>query len=340
MRKSKLKVVLTLLVISFTSVFFYVFKEIHNYLKQPLNISSHEIITVKFGTNLNAFLSFLNRKGWISSHPTSRLLHYLHPDLVNIKAGTFKFQKNMTLEEALNHVINGEEHQFSITFLEGSRFSEWRKALSSSPYLEHTITDLNEKEIAYKLGLKQEKLEGLLLAETYYYTVDSSDIDILKRANRKLNEIVNTQWLAKQSNLPIKTPYEALILASIIQKEASLESERKRIASVFINRLNKRMRLQSDPTVIYGMGDKYDGNIRKSDLFTPTPYNTYVINGLPPTPIAMIGKASIEAALHPERSEYLYFVASGDDDGHIFSKNLSKHNTAVRAYLKKVRSIQ
>ncbi|MDF5601826.1 endolytic transglycosylase MltG, partial [Vibrio parahaemolyticus] len=208
--------------------------------------------------------------------------------------------------------------------------------LKSAPYLKHDLTDLSEKEMAAKLGIEREKLEGLFLAETYHYTAGASESQLLKRAHRKLNKILDASWEARQEKLPLQDKYEALILASIIEKETAIDSERERVASVFINRLNKRMRLQTDPTVIYGMGDAYDGNIRKKDLRTPTPYNTYTINGLPPTPIAMAGEASIEAALNPESSNYLYFVASGKG-GHVFSKSLAEHNRAVRAYLRELR---
>ncbi|MFA0232494.1 endolytic transglycosylase MltG, partial [Vibrio sp. 10N.261.45.A7] len=196
--------------------------------------------------------------------------------------------------------------------------------------------DMSEKEIAEKLGIENEKLEGLFLAETYHYTYGTSDLDLLKRAHRDLMNVVNEEWENRADKLPLKSPYEALILASIIEKETAVASERERVSSVFVNRLNKRMRLQTDPTVIYGMGDSYDGNIRKKDLRTPTPYNTYTMSGLPPTPIAMAGKASINAALNPEKSNYLYFVASGTG-GHVFSKSLTEHNRAVRAYLKQLR---
>ncbi len=208
--------------------------------------------------------------------------------------------------------------------------------LEQNEQLKHTLTESSEADIAKQLGIEQSKLEGLFLAETYHFTKGVSDLDILKRAHRKLEGILNSAWETRQENLPLTSPYQALILASIIEKETAVESERERIASVFVNRLNKRMRLQTDPTVIYGMGDNYDGNIRKKDLRAPTPYNTYVINGLPPTPIAMPGEASIRAALNPEQSAYLYFVASGNG-GHVFSKNLTEHNRAVRAYLKQLR---
>jgi len=196
---------------------------------------------------------------------------------------------------------------------------------------------LAEADIAQKLGIEQQKLEGLFLAETYHFPFGTTDLEILKRANRRLEKILDQHWANRQPNLPIKTPYEALILASIIEKETAIASERGRIASVFVNRLNKRMRLQTDPTVIYGLGDAYDGNLRKKDLRTPTPFNTYTIFGLPPTPIAMAGEASIKAALNPEQSNYLYFVASGSG-GHVFSKTLNEHNRAVRAYLKQLRT--
>lgn len=195
---------------------------------------------------------------------------------------------------------------------------------------------MSETDIAEKLGIENEKLEGLFLAETYHYTYGTTDLDLLKRAHRDLMNVVNDEWENRADKLPLKSPYEALILASIIEKETAVASERERVSSVFVNRLNKRMRLQTDPTVIYGMGDSYKGNIRKKDLRTPTPYNTYTMSGLPPTPIAMAGKASINAALNPEKSNYLYFVASGTG-GHVFSKSLTEHNRAVRAYLKQLR---
>ncbi|EKO3491368.1 endolytic transglycosylase MltG [Vibrio fluvialis] len=316
--------------------YFYVTKQVDVYLSQPLDIQSEQLVTIPSGTSLNGALSLMTKHGWIDSQFAEKLVRRFHPELTQIKAGTYQLMPDMKLAQALKLLVSGKEHQFAITFVEGSRFSEWMAILEQNEQLKHTLTESSEADIAKQLGIEQSKLEGLFLAETYHFTKGVSDLDILKRAHRKLEGILNSAWETRQENLPLTSPYQALILASIIEKETALESERERIASVFVNRLNKRMRLQTDPTVIYGMGDNYDGNIRKKDLRAPTPYNTYVINGLPPTPIAMPGEASIRAALNPEQSAYLYFVASGNG-GHVFSKNLTEHNRAVRAYLKQLR---
>ncbi|EKO3909296.1 endolytic transglycosylase MltG [Vibrio fluvialis] len=316
--------------------YFYVTKQVDVYLSQPLDIQSEQLVTIPSGTSLNGALSLMTKHGWIDSQFAEKLVRRFHPELTQIKAGTYQLMPDMKLAQALKLLVSGKEHQFAITFVEGSRFSEWMAILEQNAQLKHTLTESSEADIAKQLGIEQSKLEGLFLAETYHFTKGVSDLDILKRAHRKLEGILNSAWETRQENLPLTSPYQALILASIIEKETAVESERERIASVFVNRLNKRMRLQTDPTVIYGMGDNYDGNIRKKDLRAPTPYNTYVINGLPPTPIAMPGEASIRAALNPEQSAYLYFVASGNG-GHVFSKNLTEHNRAVRAYLKQLR---
>ncbi|MBY8157586.1 endolytic transglycosylase MltG [Vibrio fluvialis] len=316
--------------------YFYVTKQVDVYLSQPLDIQSEQLVTIPSGTSLNGALSLMTKQGWIDSQFAEKLVRRFHPELTQIKAGTYQLMPDMKLAQALQLLVSGKEHQFAITFVEGSRFSEWMAILEQNEQLKHTLTESSEADIAKQLGIEQSKLEGLFLAETYHFTKGVSDLDILKRAHRKLEGILNSAWETRQENLPLTSPYQALILASIIEKETAVESERERIASVFVNRLNKRMRLQTDPTVIYGMGDNYDGNIRKKDLRAPTPYNTYVINGLPPTPIAMPGEASIRAALNPGQSAYLYFVASGNG-GHVFSKNLTEHNRAVRAYLKQLR---
>lgn len=335
MIKKLVSLVFTLLALA-TVGYFYVTKQVDVYLSQPVKIESEQLVTVPSGTSLNGALALMTKQGWIDAQFAEKLVRRFHPELTQIKAGTYQLMPKMTLVQVLQVLVAGKEHQFAITFVEGSRFSEWLAILQRNEHLNHQLTDRSEAEIAQQLGIEPQKLEGLFLAETYHFTKGASDLDILKRAHRKLQVILDSAWATRQDNLPLNTPYDALILASIIEKETAVESERERIASVFVNRLNKRMRLQTDPTVIYGMGDTYDGNIRKKDLRAPTPYNTYVINGLPPTPIAMPGEASIRAALNPEQSAYLYFVASGNG-GHVFSKNLTDHNRAVRAYLKQLR---
>ncbi len=317
--------------------FLYIKQSVNEFIAQPLNIEQPHLVTVERGNNLNTVISTFVEDQWIKPTQFSSLVRRFHPNLTQIKVGTFEVLPGMTFEQALNAIIDGKEYQLAITFIEGSTFKEWREQFKQAEYLEHETDTLTEAEIAQQLGIEREKLEGLFLAETYHYSVGDSDLDILKRAHRKLNIILEQSWDARQEKLPLKNSYEALILASIIEKETSVPSERERVASVFVNRLNKRMRLQTDPTVIYGMGDRYDGNIRKKDLREATPYNTYVINGLPPTPIAMPGKASILAAVNPEDSNYLYFVASGTG-GHVFSKNLRDHNRAVQQYLRQLRS--
>lgn len=335
MIKKLVSLVFTLLALAAIG-YFYVTKQVEDYLAQPVMIEDNQLITIASGTSLNGALAQMTRQEWITQNFAVRLVSRFHPELAKIKKGTYQVTPEMTLRTVLDLLVSGKEHQFAITFVEGSRFSEWLAMLEHDNQLEHSLTDKSEAEIAGLLGVKQTKLEGLFLAETYHFTKGTSDLDILKRAHAKLQAILDSAWEQRAQDLPLNSPYDALILASIIEKETAVEAERTRVASVFINRLNKGMRLQTDPTVIYGMGEDYDGNIRRKDLRTPTPYNTYVINGLPPTPIAMPGQASITAALNPEQSSYLYFVASGDG-GHVFSKNLTEHNRAVRAYLRQLR---
>ncbi|MCG7489430.1 endolytic transglycosylase MltG [Vibrio sp. Of14-4] len=332
---------ITLLLLSFVVLagagYVYLTKHMEQYVNQALILDQERIYTIESGASFNQVLSRLTKEQLIESDKLIPLVHRFYPQMSEVKAGTYLMIPEMTLKQALELFNMGKEHQFAITFVEGSTFSEWLDSLQQAPHLDHKVQGMTEAQIAQNIGVKQSKLEGLLLAETYHYTVGTSDLDILKRAANKLQQVLDEQWPLRQKDLPLDSPYEALILASIIEKETAVESERERVAAVFVNRLNKRMRLQTDPTVIYGMGDKYDGNIRKKDLRTPTPYNTYTIFGLPPTPIAMPGKASIKAALNPEDSRYLYFVASGNG-GHVFSKTLAEHNRAVRAYLKQLRS--
>ncbi|WP_158174618.1 endolytic transglycosylase MltG [Grimontia hollisae] len=333
----KLALVILFLVLATAGGAYWVYTQIENYVNSEIKPTETLLVTVPEGANYYSFTRKLVSDGIVDASPWSRWAAKTHPELTRLKAGTFQVQPGLTLAELFALVRKGKEHHFSITFVEGSTFKEWREQLASTDYLTHDTTDLSEAEIAVKLGLSTEKLEGLLLPETYYYVAGQSELSILKRAASQLQSALDEAWQGRAKDLPIKNSYDLLTLASIIEKETAVDNERGKVASVFVNRLNKGMRLQTDPTVIYGLGDKYDGNIRKKDLRTPTPYNTYVIFGLPPTPIAMPGKASIFAAAQPADTSYFYFVADGRG-GHTFSKTLAEHNRAVRQYLKALRS--
>ncbi|KUI98692.1 endolytic transglycosylase MltG [Vibrio sp. MEBiC08052] len=316
----------------------FLYQKVDTYLIQSLQLpTEQQFVTIRQGESLRSVLKSFEKKSWLHPSIAAHLMYRFYPALAKIKVGTYQVHSGESLHSALQRFTTGDEYQFTITLIEGSRLQDVLQKLAAEPYLRHEIQSMSEAEIAKRLSIDESKLEGLFLAETYHYTAGTSDIEILKRANQKLTSILQHAWDIRQSGLPLRSPYEALTLASIIEKETAIKDERQLIASVFINRLNKKMRLQTDPTVIYGMGERYDGNIRKKDLLTPTPYNTYVIYGLPPTPIAMVGKASIHAALNPEVSDYLYFVASGNG-GHVFSKSLAEHNAAVKRYLKQLRT--
>ncbi len=253
-----------------------------------------------------------------------------------LKAGEFELKVGLTMPEILAVLAEGKSRQYSITFPEGWSFKQIMQAIQKNKYLDKTLSPSNLQNIMSKMGAEYEHPEGMFFPETYYFEKNTSDLTLLKRAYGKMQHVLNEEWKNREKNLPIDTSYKALILASIIEKETGAKIERPEIAGVFTRRLKKGMRLQTDPTVIYGMGDNYKGNIRYKDLRQATPYNTYVINGLPPTPIAMPGKAAIHAALHPTKGKSLYFVAKGDGTGtHYFSSSLKDHNNAVNKYQRK-----
>ncbi|MDW6093344.1 endolytic transglycosylase MltG [Vibrio rhizosphaerae] len=328
-------VLVTLVVIGSVTI---LYQKVDAYLTQSLQLpTEQQLVTIHQGESLRSVLKSFEDRSWLYPSIAAHVMHRFYPALAKIKVGTYQVHSGESLHRVLQRFTAGEEYQFTITLIEGSRFQDVLQKLAAESHLKHDIQSMSEVELAKRLSINEPKLEGLFLAETYHYTAGTSDLEILKRANQKLKSVLQNAWDSRQKGLPLRSPYQALTLASIIEKETAIKDERQLIASVFINRLNKRMRLQTDPTVIYGMGASYDGNIRKKDLLTPTPYNTYVIYGLPPTPIAMVGKASIYAALNPEVSDYLYFVASGNG-GHVFSKSLAEHNAAVKRYLKQLRT--
>ena len=249
----------------------------------------------------------------------------------SLKAGDYEIAANTSPLQLLERITKGDINQSEIRFIEGWTFSQLRQILDAHPAIRHDTTHLADKEILRLIGAGETPAEGLFFPDTYFFARGSSDITILRRAYHAMQNHLNTAWAERAADLPLTDPYQALILASIVEKETGRESDRTMVAGVFINRLRLGMLLQTDPTVIYGLGKKFDGNLRKKDLLTDQEYNTYTRGGLPPTPIAMPGLASIQAALNPAKTNALYFVAKGNGESH-FSNNLADHNRAVSRY--------
>jgi UPF0755 protein len=249
-----------------------------------------------------------------------------------LKTGEYELPTGATMPDILALFVSGKSRQYSITFPEGRNFKEMLREIEKNPNLEHTLGDISNEALMAKIGATEKHPEGLFFPDTYFFEKRTPDVALLKRAYGKMQTVLQQEWFNKAEHLPFNSPYQALIMASIVEKETAAKAERTLISGVFNRRLNQGMMLQTDPTVIYGMGDRYQGNIRAQDLHTETPYNTYKIKGLPPTPIAMPGREAIYAALHPDQSKNsLYFVSRGDGT-HVFSATLSEHNQAVNKF--------
>jgi UPF0755 protein len=304
-------------------------KKLNHYLNTAL-VTQPTVFTINNGSNFHRLGANLLKTEIITDLTWWKVLGKLHPELINIKSGTYQFEEGFTLNDILMMVNEGIEHQFIITFVEGSTFKEWLPILNNAPFIKPLQE--TEAQILKRLKSSHKKLEGLLFPETYHYSAGMTAFQIIKKSYINQQQILEKSWADRDQNLPFKTPYEALILASIVEKESGLSADRDKIASVFVNRMRIGMRLQTDPTVIYGMGERYDGRIRSKDLREKTAYNTYRINGLPPTPIAMPSEAALYATLHPSTTKYLYFVSKGDGTSY-FSKSLREHNNAVQKYI-------
>ena len=252
----------------------------------------------------------------------------------HLKSGSYKILPGITPRQLLAIMVEGREYQYSLVFIEGWTFDRILTALSAPPQLIHTLDGKSPQQIMTLIGVGDQHAEGRFFPDTYFFTKGTTDLEILKRAHQKMEQAINLEWANRADGLPLRTPFEALILASIVEKETAQADERPIIAGVFTRRLQKSMLLQSDPTVIYGMGKRFNGNLRRKDLRADTPYNTYRHKGLPPTPIAMPGVDSIHAVLHPQKGSSLYFVARGDGN-HVFSSTLKDHNRAVALFQKK-----
>ncbi|MEX3019280.1 cell division protein YceG [Kluyvera sp. STS39-E] len=299
-----------------------------------LLIKDETIFTLKPGTGRLALGNQLYAEKVLNRPRVFQWLLRLEPELSHFKAGTYRLTPQMTVREMLQLLASGKEAQFPLRFVEGMRLSDYLKQLRESPYIKHTLSDDKYATVAQTLKLDNpEWVEGWFWPDTWMYTANTSDVAILKRAHQKMVAQVDKIWDGRAENLPYHDKNQLVTMASIIEKETAVAEERDRVASVFINRLRIGMRLQTDPTVIYGMGESYNGKLSRKDLETPTAYNTYTISGMPPGAIASPGEASLNAAAHPAKTPYLYFVADGKG-GHTFNTNLAGHNRSVQEYLK------
>jgi UPF0755 protein len=311
---------------------------VSSYLHRPLPISETFTVEVTKGAGLSRVLYNLKRDGILGEGVDARCRRVgarIYSAFTGMDGrmhmGEYQLKPGDSLLSLLEKMDRGDVLQRSLTLVEGWNFRELRARLAALETLEHRLKGLTDEQVMAKLGRPDLHPEGWFAPETYFYTRGTSDLTILARALERQERILDAAWQQRAKDLPLQTPYEALIMASIVERETGVPEERSEIAGVFTNRLNKGMRLQTDPTVIYGMGEAYNGNIRRSDLRRATPYNTYVIDGLPPTPIAMPGHEAILAAVKPATTESRFFVARGDGS-HYFSKTLAEHRRAVREY--------
>lgn len=306
-------------------------------LEQPLLLEHEQALVVQAGTTPRALIHDLEQQGVIKGALWLRLMWRLQQQAPAVQVGEYALTPGMRMSDLLEKWRTGDMIQHRITLVEGWTFARFRQALAQNEVLEHVLGDWSDERIMEELGKPGVHPEGRFYPDTYQFTRGQSDLDLLRLAGKRLDEVLEQEWAQRAERLPYKTPEQALVMASIIEKETGVASERPAIAGVFVRRLNKGMLLQTDPTVIYGMGDAYNGRITRADLRRPTAYNTYVIAGLPPTPIAMVGREAIHAALNPADGDALYFVAKGDGS-HQFSRTLQEHNNAVRQYQLKRRA--
>lgn len=302
------------------------------FAKQSITLpAASQDLVLKHGSSLRGIAQQMVREGVLAEPWTFMLLVRAQGLAGEIKAGNYELHEGMTNYDLFLMITDGLTSQRSITFIEGWTFRQIREALNRHEDIRHLSIPMTDEEILRQIGATERVAEGLFFPDSYFFDSGMSDLDILKRAYETMQRKLAKAWETRAPSLPYRTLYDVLIMASIIEKETGRASERPMIASVFLNRLKLGMRLQTDPTVIYGMGENFDGNLRKRDLLSDGEYNTYTRAGLPPTPIAMPGMAAIEAALHPAQSKALYFVGKGDGS-HAFSSTLNEHNRAVHRY--------
>ncbi|KJK06454.1 MULTISPECIES: endolytic transglycosylase MltG [Pseudomonas] len=305
--------------------------KVNSALEQPLHVSQEQLLDVPTGTTPNRMFYRMESQGLLDDAFWLRLYWRFNMTGVPLHTGEYRMTPGMTVRELFEVWRRGDVVQYSLTLVEGWNFRQVRSALAKHEKIKQTLDGLSDAEVMDKLGHPGVFPEGRFFPDTYRFVRGMTDVEFLQQAYARLDEVLAKEWAERPADLPYRDPYQALIMASLVEKETGVPQERGQIAGVFVRRMRIGMLLQTDPTVIYGMGERYNGKITRADLREPTPYNTYTNAGLPPTPIAMVGREAIHAALNPTPGSSLYFVARGDGS-HIFSDDLDAHNSAVREY--------
>ncbi|WP_426136245.1 endolytic transglycosylase MltG [Pseudomonas sp. PWP3-1b2] len=306
-------------------------------LKQPLNLSQEQLLDVPAGSTPTGTFNRLEADGVLDDAFWLRLYWRFNLDGQPLHSGEYRMTPGLTAEGLIGLWQRGEVVQYSLTLVEGWNFRQVRSALAKHEKIVQTLSGLSDSEVMDKLGHPGVHPEGRFFPDTYRFVRGMTDVDFLKKAYNRLDDVLAQEWSKRSADAPYTDPYQALIMASLVEKETGVPEERGQIAGVFVRRLKIGMLLQTDPTVIYGLGERYTGKLTRAHLKEANPYNTYMITGLPPTPIAMVGREAIHAALNPVPGSSLYFVARGDGS-HIFSDDLDAHNAAVREFQLKRRA--
>lgn len=314
------------------AVVLYLYADFRAFLDAPLKLPAGGLeFTVPPGDSINGIARRLHEQGVLAGPWRWQSYARLTGQARRIKAGEYRLEPGTTARALLEQLVAGRVIQQALTIVEGWTFRQLLAAVAAHPKLEQTLRGLDPATVMARLGRPGEHPEGRFWPDTYFFAAGTRDVDVLRRANATLERRLRDAWAQRAPDLPLKTPYEALILASIVEKETALPAERREVAGVFVRRLRKGMLLQADPTVVYGLGERFDGNLRREDLHSDNPYNSYTRTGLPPTPIALPGAGALAAAVNPAPGETLYFVATGNGS-HVFSRTLEEHQQAVRKY--------
>lgn len=320
-------------------IFLLIFLLMTNFFIFKVNVTDENAdFEILNGMTITLLSRSLENQGLIPSAWRLKMLFYISGNQNRIKKGNYRIKKGSTSLDLLRMITQGKETTHAITFVEGTTFNDALEIIKNNENIKQTLpSKIDESELLKVLEAEEPYLEGVIYPDTYYFVKNTSDVELLKKSYQTLKKKLKLAWQHRANNLPYKNEYEALIMASIIEKEVTFYDEAPEVSGVFVNRLNKGMRLQTDPTVIYGMRATFDGNIRKKDLKQDNPYNTYTRYGLPPSPISLVSYKSLNAALNPATTKALYFVAMGNSR-HYFSQTLDEHNEAVNKYQRKIES--